>query len=293
MTLHCTAERRGKLLSFLRRELKMSSGLVKRLKFRNCFFLDGAPVHTNAMVEPGQEITVVVREKVMDFSPEHTPLTVVYEDESLLAVDKPAGVIVHPTFYRTEGTLLSQVLGYYAETGQDCAVHPVNRLDRDTCGVVLLAKNSHIHGLCYDLQLAGQFRKTYHALCLGKPPEAAGVLDAPIGRVDGGSLLRKLDPLGKPARTEYRVLAKKDGMSLLELHPITGRTHQLRLHCLSMGCPILGDQQYCTPESRARSEALGYTVQQLCAVELTFPHPLTGTTVTIRAESSVFFPKRD
>lgn len=289
MTLRCTAARQGKLLSFLRRELEMSSGLVKRLKFQNCFFVDGEPAHTDKVIVPGQEITVVIRERPMeDFIPEHTPLAVLYEDESLLAVEKPAGVIVHPTFHRTTGTLLTQVLGYYEETGQACAVHPVNRLDRDTCGVVLLAKNSHVHGLCYDLQLAGQFRKTYHALTCGAPPAESGICDLPIARVDGGSLLRKIDPEGKPSVTEYRVLARQEENCLLELHPVTGRTHQLRLHCLALGCPILGDPQYCTPESRAASAALGLTVQQLCAVELTFPHPMTGETVTIRAKRDIF-----
>ena len=294
MTLRCVAQRSGKLLSFLRRELEMSSGLVKRLKFQNCFFVDGQPAHTDKIIAVGQEITVIVRERPMeDFTPEHTPITVVYEDESLLAVDKPAGVIVHPTFNRTTGTLLTQVLGYYEETGQQCAVHGVNRLDRDTCGVVLFAKNSHVHGLCYDLQLAGKFRKTYHALVSGAPPAQSGVCDLPIARVDGGSLLRKIDPDGKPSVTEYRILAQQDGMSLLELHPITGRTHQLRLHCLAMGCPMIGDPQYCTAESTARSEALGLHGQQLCAVELTLPHPMTGEILTIRAKNAIFFPQKD
>ena len=291
MILRHTAAREGKLLSFLRRELHMSSGLVSRLKFCGRFFVDGEIAHTDRKITPGQEITVHIEEsRPTEFTPEHTPITILYEDEAILAVDKPAGTIVHPTFYRTEGTLLTQILGYYERTNQNCGIHTVNRLDRDTQGIVLFAKNSHVHGLCYDMQLAGQFQKTYRALCLGTPDPLAGEISLPIGRVDGGSLLRKIDPAGQEARTTYRTLETRDGMSLVELSPITGRTHQLRLHCLAMGFPILGDPQYHTDESRALGEKLGYTYQQLCATELVIPHPLTKTPLKITAKQDIFLP---
>lgn len=291
MVLRHVSQREGKLLSFLRREMNLSSGLVSRLKFQERFFVDGEIAHTNRKILPGQEILVVIEEqRPTEFTPEHTPVTVLYEDEAVLAVDKPAGVIVHPTFHRTEGTLLTQVLGYYERTDQNCGIHTVNRLDRDTQGIVLFAKNSHVHGLLYDMQRAGKFQKTYHALCLGCPEREEGEVDLPIGRVDGGSLLRRIDPDGQAALTRYRVLEKRDGMSLLALSPITGRTHQLRLHCLSMGCPILGDPQYFTQESRARSEALGYEYQRLCAVKLVLPHPMTGQMLEIRAKQEIFLP---
>ena len=292
MILRCTANRTAKLLSFLRRELEMSSGLIRRLKFQNCFFVNDESAHTDRIVRPGDRISVIVRETPdAQFTPEHTPIEVLYEDESLLAVDKPAGLIVHPTFRRTEGTLLTQVMGYYERTGQSCAVHLVNRLDRDTMGVVLFAKNSHVHAKCYDLQLAGAFSKTYHALCFGAPAQQLGEIDLPIARVDGGSLLRKIDRGGKAAKTEYRLLEAADGLSRVELRPITGRTHQLRLHCLASGFPILGDPQYFTAESRAKSERLGYFTQQLCAVKLSLPHPMTGENLTICAKQDVFLPK--
>lgn len=292
MILRCTAQRRGKLLSFLRRELAMSSGLIGRLKYQNCFFVDGEPAHTDRIVCAGETVTVIVREKAETrFAPEHTPITVLYEDDCILAVDKPAGVIMHPTFNRAEGTLLTQVLGYYARTGQDNAVHTVNRLDRDTFGVVLFAKNSHVHAKCYDLQLAGAFSKTYHAFCLGAPADE-GVIDLPIARVDGGSLLRKIDASGKPSRTEYRVLERRGDLCRVELHPVTGRTHQLRLHCLAAGFPILGDVQYCTPESRAESERLGLSAQQLCAKTLALPHPMTGENLKIISKQDVFLPEK-
>jgi len=285
------ATRQGKLLSFLRRELHMSSGLVSRLKFLEKFYVDGQIAHTDKKILPGQEITVIIEEqRPTEFTPEHTPIVIAYEDEAILAVDKPAGVIVHPTFYRTEGTLLTQILGYYERTNQNCGIHTVNRLDRDTQGIVLFAKNSHVHGLCYEMQLAGKFQKTYTALCHGIPDPPEGEIHLPIGRVDGGSLLRKIDPNGQSAHTTYRTTSSKDGLSLVELSPITGRTHQLRLHCQAMGFPILGDPQYNTEESRAASAALGYTYQQLCATSLVIPHPMTGQLLTIKSKQTIDFP---
>ncbi|MBR3849908.1 MAG: RluA family pseudouridine synthase [Oscillospiraceae bacterium] len=292
MTLSWTTSREGKLLSFLRRELRMSDGVIRRLKPQGSFFVDGLPAHTDKKLLPGQTITVVIREsRPTEFTPEYDPVEVLFEDEALLAVDKPAGVIAHPTFHRTDGTLLTRVLGYYETTGQDCGIHAVNRLDRDTRGIVLFAKNSHIHGLCYNMQLAGGFQKTYHALCLGAPPDDEGEVALPIGRVDGGSLLRRIDPEGQAALTRWRVLEKGGGMSRLELSPVTGRTHQLRLHCLSLGCPILGDPQYATEESREVSARLGLAGQELVAVRLAFSHPLDGMPMEICAKSDVFLPK--
>ncbi len=291
MTLRCVAGREGKLLSFLRRELKMSDGVIRRLKPQGAFFVNGQPAHTDLKIRPGQEITVVIREtRPTEFTPEYAPIDVLYEDEALLAVDKPSGVIAHPTFHRAEGTLLTRVLGYYEKTGQDCAIHGINRLDRDTRGIVLFAKNSHVHGLCYTMQLAGGFHKTYHALCLGAPPEEEGEVSLPIGRVGGGSLLRRIDPEGQAALTRWRVLEKADGMSLLALTPVTGRTHQLRLHCLALGCPILGDPQYATEESLAVSKRLGLSGQELAAVRLAFSHPLSGRPMEILAHSDAARP---
>ena len=225
-----------------------------------------------------------------EFEAEHLPLHVLYEDESLLFVDKPAGMVVHPTWNRLTGTLLNRVLGYYEETGQNCAIHPVNRLDRDTRGIVLLAKNSHVHALLYEMQLAGKFQKTYHALCAGTPKSAEGIIDLPIRRCEGYTMLREIHPEGQNALTEYRLLEEGRGMSLVELSPITGRTHQLRLHCLASGFPILGDPQYQTEESRVLSAKYGYEGQQLAAVRLSFPHPMTGKDINVASFSQIFLP---
>ncbi len=145
MILRCTMTRRTKLLSALRRELKISDGLVRRLKPLDAFRVNGESAHTNRILMPGDEVTVTIREDAPDFPAEDGPLTVLYEDECLIAVDKPQGIIVHPTFSRQTGTLANLLLGYYRRTGQDCAVHVLTRLDRDTMGVVIYAKNAWAH----------------------------------------------------------------------------------------------------------------------------------------------------
>lgn len=134
----CTRE--APLLSILRRELALSSGLVKRLKWQDALLLNGVPVHTNAHVRPGDRVTVDLSETVVGYEGEDVPLNILYEDDCCLAVDKPRGMLVHPSPRRNSGTLANAVLGYYQRTGQACGVHPVTRLDRDTFGVVLFAK---------------------------------------------------------------------------------------------------------------------------------------------------------
>ena len=283
MVLHLTAQRRGKLVSFLRRELGLSSSLVKRLKWRGAFLVNGEVAHTDRVVEVGEEITVVLSEDAPDYPAEDGALDILYEDDALLALDKPAGILMHPSFHRNTGTLANFVAGYYARSGQACAVHPVSRLDRDTFGVVLLAKNAHVHGLLMDAQRRGDLRKTYQALTWGCPDPPEGIWDAPLGRVPGESLLRRVDPAGKIARTQYRVLETQGGLARLELHPLTGRTHQLRVHCAYAGCPILGDSQY----GNSQAMTFGFSGQQLLAKALSLPHPLTGEAVTLTSRQSL------
>ena len=131
---------------------------------------------------------------------------------------------------------------------------------------------------------SGAIEKTYRALVFGCPPECEGLIDAPIARVSETSLLRCIREDGKPARSRYRVIDSSDTASLLELQPLTGRTHQLRLHCAYLGCPILGDPQYGTEASRAFSQAHELPYQQLCAAALRFCHPLSEKNVEIRSD---------
>ena len=320
MILTCTMTRRAKLLSALRRELRISDGLVRRLKPLDAFRVNGESAHTNRLIEPGDLVSVTIREEAPDFPAEDGPLTVLYEDECLIAVDKPQGIIVHPTFSRQTGTLANLLLGYYQRTGQESAVHVLTRLDRDTMGVVIFAKNAWSHWLLMEELDAGKIEKTYEALTVGGPKEDSGMIDLPIAKLPNPSLLRCVSPEGKPARTIYRVL-ERGPICRLELRPLTGRTHQLRVHCAHEGFPILGDPQYgrmqnegsgikaqgsgcgsgfsvqgseirsgaqCAPQDAAvgrmqneGSEDSEFQGQQLVARRICLDHPVTGERITI------------
>ena len=277
MELKHIATRSGRLSSFLREEMRMSAGLMNRLKWNNKLFVNGQPVHTDYAVEIGDVITVPLDEPAPDYPAQEGALTILYEDEHLLAVDKPAGMLIHPSHARNTDTLANFVLGYYQKTGQSSAFHPLTRLDRDTYGVVLLAKNSHIHGLLMNTRV----QKTYHAWVCGRPDTDEGIIDAPIGRKPLPSLLRQVMPEGKPSVTEYKVLERRNDLTKLALTPITGRTHQLRVHCAYMGYPILGDPQYGNEKSREISEKMGISTQLLGAKSLVFDHPITGERLEI------------
>ena len=277
MNLTHIATREGRLSSFLREDMAMSAGLVNRLKWHEKILVNGIPRFTDFAVQPGDEITVLLDTPAVEYPAEQGNLTVLYEDAHILAVDKPAGMLIHPSRARNTGTLANFVMGYYEKTGQSHAFHPLTRLDRDTFGVVLLAKNGHINAL---LQ-AGDLQKTYHALTYGAPATEEGIINAPIARKPLPSLLREVSPEGKPSVTEYRVLERKEMLCKLELRPITGRTHQLRVHCAHMGFPILGDPQYGNPESMAYSLEKGIETQLLCAKKLEFTHPVTGEKMTV------------
>ena len=276
MELKIVSERAGRLSSFLKGELKMSTGLMNRLKWGDAIRVNDTPQHTDFSVQPGDVISVRLDEPIPEYPPQQGELVILYEDDHILAVDKPAGMLIHPSRSKNDGTLANFVLGYYQKTGQDSAFHPVTRLDRDTFGVTLLAKNSHIHSLLQETAL----QKTYHALVFGGPAEDRGIIDAPIARRELPSLLRYISPEGKPSVTEFAVLQRGKNCKLA-LRPVTGRTHQLRLHCCHMGFPILGDSQYNTEESKTYSDTLGLTSQLLCAYSLEFSHPITGETMTI------------
>lgn len=287
MELQYTANREGRLSGFLKGEMGLSTGLMNRLKWQDGLLVNGSPARTNHPVVPGDRITVLLDDPAPDYPAEDVPLDIRYEDEDILVVDKPAGMLIHPSRHRNTGTLANAVLGHYWKTGQSCAFHPATRLDRDTYGLVLLAKNSHVHHLLNDLHQQGRLQKTYHALIYGSLPETQGLIDAPIARLPLPSLLRCVSPEGQPSRTRYEVLTKWDNRSLVALEPVTGRTHQLRVHCAYLGCPILGDPQYGTAESQALSRAMGFSSQRLCAKFLRFPHPMTGEEMALESGMNV------
>jgi 23S rRNA pseudouridine1911/1915/1917 synthase len=283
LTYTAAAQDQGKtLFSVLHYRLHISTGQIKRLKYQTQMLVNGVPVHTDFRVTPGDVISLPLPEEHASFPPEPGNLRVLYEDEAIIALHKPAGIIMHPSATRNTGTLANQLLHYLGGG----TVHPVNRLDRDTTGVTIFAKNGYVKSVLTETLRTGGIHKTYLAPVFGKLPADQGVIDLPIDRLTETSLWRTIREDGQPSRTAYEVLSCHGPWSLYAFHPLTGRTHQIRLHCLASGAPILGDPVYCTPESQAFSAALGLTVQQLCCVEMTFPHPMTGQqhTVTTRPD---------
>lgn len=280
MELRYIADKEGRLSSFLRGEMKMSYSLMNKLKWGDAIRVNGMPQRTNYPVCPGDVITVQMEEPEPEYPAEDGVLDVIYEDDWLLAVDKPAGMLIHPSRAKNDGTLANFVLGYYQKTGQKSAFHPMTRLDRDTFGIVLLAKNAHVHTLLQQCDM----KKTYHTLTLGWLEEDAGVIDAPIARRPLPSLLRYVGEEGKPSTTQWRVLRRGDSACKLALEPVTGRTHQLRVHCAYMGHPILGDPQYGSEASQAHSGELGIGGQMLCAKRLEFVHPMTEKKMVLESK---------
>lgn len=287
MELKHIATRDGRLSTFLKQELGLSTGLMNKLKWSEKLYVNGIPRHADFTVFIGDVITADLDEPEPDYPAEDGEFTILYEDEHILAVDKPAGMLIHPSRSRLTGTLANRVIGYYQKTEQKCAFHPITRLDRDTFGIVLLAKNAHIHGILNQLHTEGTLQKTYHALVFGGPEEDAGIIDAPIARRPLPSLLRYVNQEGKPSQSAFTVLERRDSITKLALQPITGRTHQLRVHCSHMGYPILGDPQYGSEASQALSAQMGLASQLLCAKSLSFPHPITGETMELISKLDV------
>ena len=206
--------------------------------------------------------------------PAHIPISVIYEDEWLLLVNKGPHMIIHPTSKEHYDTLVNAVAGYLEEKGEGAGVHPIYRLDRNTTGLVLVAKSSKVQ---HDLSKShDRIYREYVALASGVFSEGKGTVDAPIGRKDGSIIEWTVREDGKPARTDYQVLKQLDDFALLRLHLHTGRTHQIRVHMAYIHHPLLGDDLYGTADARIDRQALH-------AEMIRFVHPETGKEMEFHA----------
>ena len=266
-----------KVYNVLRKELAISSTLVRRLKNVDAIKINGETAFTDRIMAAGQTLTVDVdkAEPESDIVPESGEINIIYETDGFIAVNKPAGLIVHPTHSRYTGTLANYVSGY---TGT--AVHAVNRLDRDTSGIVLFAKNSYMK---YRL-IEAESEKNYLAVVYGDVPCDEGTVNAPIGRVQEGNILRAVMPDGKQAVTDYKVVQRNGDTTVLSLRLLTGRTHQIRVHMAYMGFPLVGDTLYYTEKSESFSEAAGICGQLLHAYKMSIDYPNAGNRLELRAE---------
>lgn len=261
----------------LRQELRLSSSLLKSLKWReNAILLNGSPVTVRAVAREGDVLTVDVSDPPAhsDIVPVDYPLDILWEDEDLLILNKPAGITVHSAALTEETVTVAGAVAHYLGGG---GFHAVNRLDRGVTGVMVVAKNGYMHQRCMAILHTEDFRREYRGICDGVPQPTAGTIDLPISRQPDSLLKRRVDPEGLPSRTEYETLSVSHGRTLLRLRPITGRTHQLRLHMAAIGHPLTGDWLYGT-EDRALIAR-----PALHSYELWLRHPLTDQLLHITA----------
>ena len=255
----------------------ISGSFLSRLKFRQAITVNGAPVTVRFVPRPGD----VLAADVSDLPGEHPhirpvdfPLDILYEDEDLLLINKPACIAVHPAALTEETATIAGAAAHYLHSE---SFHAVNRLDRGTTGVMAVAKTGFIHARCMAMLHTDDFRREYRAVCEGIPSPAEGDIDLPIGRAESSLLKRQADLLGQPAHTHYEVLAASQGRALLRLTPTTGRTHQLRVHMAAIGHPLTGDWLYGT-EDRALIAR-----PALHSYHLRMTHPLTGAVIDVTA----------
>lgn len=259
--------------SLLNEEMGMARQVLTRLKRSGSVLKNGLPCYLRDTVAQGDLLTIVLKEELeQEIEPEDIPFDVVYEDEHLLAVNKPAGLVVHPTKGYMSGTLANAVIHHWSRQGKPYAFRPVHRLDRDTSGLVLIAKNPYVQEALTVQHHTREWTKKYLCLVTGVVPELEGRIDEPIARVGNGSRARIISTEGKSAITLWELVETFTGASLVRAELVTGRTHQIRVHFAHIGHPLIGDDVYGSPSPLI-------TRQALHAAEVRFTHPISRSIV--------------
>jgi 23S rRNA pseudouridine1911/1915/1917 synthase len=265
----------------------LSRSQVQRLIRAGRVVLDGETPKPSTQVEPGMHVVVHISPAPsVEVVPQRIPLDVVYEDEFLLVVNKPAGMVVHPAPGHYQDTLVNALLARYPNLSVGEAGRPgiVHRLDRDTSGLIVVAKTEEVLRHLRRQFNSRKVEKTYLALVHGHPPAPEGIIEAPLGRDPRQRQRMAVIAGGRAARTRYRTLESLGDYSLLEVHPETGRTHQIRVHLSWLGLPVAGDRLYGQVRAARRvKEELGLERQFLHAWRLSFEHPRRGEAVVLEA----------
>ncbi len=266
--------------SFLKQK-GVSGSLFRRIKNSGSFYVNGASVHAAVTIlHGGDRVAYDYPESPQEMEPEPIPLDILYEDDDLIIVNKPAGLLVHPTPKTMNGTLANALLWHYRRQGEATVFHCVHRLDRMTSGLLLAAKRPEIQHLLSTKE-GKLFHREYLALAEGIVEPSKGMIDLPIARNPESIITRLVSPEGKPALTRYEreaILPLDTGekCSLLRLSLVTGRTHQIRVHLSHLGHPLLGDDLYGGSLTHISRQALH--AERIC-----LNHPITGKPIDLRA----------
>lgn len=267
---------------YLRSIQSFSRRLLKRAKIDGGEILvNGLPQTVRWLLQAGDMLHVVLppEEKSLFMEPVQMPLHILYEDEAVLIINKEAGMATIPSFNHPTNTLANGLLGYYQRKNLASTVHIVTRLDRDTSGIVLIAKSQYSHSLLANQQKDGEIDRRYMAVIEGHLPVKNGTIDAPIGRKPGSIIERVVVDSGKHAITHYQTIKETADYTHLSIRLETGRTHQIRVHFSHMGHPLVGDDLY---GGRVLPNQIGR--QALHCAEIKFRHPLTEETMIFQAE---------
>jgi 23S rRNA pseudouridine1911/1915/1917 synthase len=267
-----------KLGNYLREKLMMSrNGLIK-VKKSGSLMVNGYNVHTNVLLKTGDKVEFELPDKNSEnILPEYMPLDIVFEDDYMIVINKEAGIPTHPSGNYYMGTLANGLMYHLMEDGRNITVRPVYRLDKNTSGLVLFAKSSHIQHLISQYSYKGNITKEYIAIAQGRFEADSGTVDAPIARERLQSIKRVVREDGNRAVTHYKVLERYEDCSLLSIVLETGRTHQIRVHMAHLGHPLLGDELYGGIQEKIKRHALhAYSIKML--------HPMENRILDFKAE---------
>lgn len=267
----------------MRQYFDFSARLRNRIKREKLVTLNGSVTEGWIKTTAGDIVKITLPDEKSNFLPQDIPLYPVFEDDDILVLNKQPGLIVHPTKGHPTGTVANALMSYMEKTGRHFKIRFVNRLDMDTSGLLVVAKNAYCQNDYTRQMKEGQVEKRYIAIVTGTPSSDSGIIDLPIGRPDPVDVRRGVMESGAPSVTHYRVLERFPssvypcGYSLVELLLETGRTHQIRVHMSHIGHPILGDRLYGGENIHLMER------QSLHAARLSFTHPITKERLDIEA----------